>query len=229
MFIFEQVNQFSQPTFVTAVGSGFDEDRLRTLAKAAPRLVLIVEALPLRQAFSADRAHALRNRPHGSQAFFTDRQAGNVYQRASTETTIGRKQRGKERGGGAANTRNHGRQDSIRRLSIPGLGCPSWVRATAEDDPPSPSRDCGGSTGRIFISIAVRLFPAQFRFPQRLWIIPETDSLVTWSAHEHQPYVPPCPLWFSFCRSTACFQMPPAHHTCNMSAAHANLRRLKFL
>lgn len=175
MLIFQQVNQFSQPTFVTSVSSRFGEGWLCSLANAAARFVLDVEALPLRQALAAHRAHAFGNRPHGSQAFFTHRQAGNVYKRAFAETTIGRKQRGKERGGDAANARNHGRQDSFVRLSIPGLGCPSWVRATAEDDPPSPSRDCGGSTRRIFISIAARPSPRNYGFPQSLWIIPKKD------------------------------------------------------
>ena len=38
----------------------------------------------------------------------------------------------------------------------PGPGGPNWGPVTAEDDPPSPSRCYGGSTGRIFFSIAVR-------------------------------------------------------------------------
>jgi len=37
----------------------------------------------------------------------------------------------------------------------PGPGGPNWGTVTAEDDPPSPSRCYGGSTGRIFFSIAV--------------------------------------------------------------------------
>jgi hypothetical protein len=38
----------------------------------------------------------------------------------------------------------------------PGPGGPNWGTVTAEDDPPSPSRCYGGSTGRIFFSIAVQ-------------------------------------------------------------------------
>jgi len=38
----------------------------------------------------------------------------------------------------------------------PGPGGPNWGTVTAEDDPPSPSRCYGGSTGRIFSSIAAQ-------------------------------------------------------------------------
>ena len=143
------MNQFTQAALIAPVGCGLDVRRFETAAQSTTSLSRLMlktvifgrECEWAYQPFATDGTKPACNWQHCSEAIFTNWQPRNIYQGGTAKTAIGREQRREKTCGDAAGPRDQ----SIVLRNNPGPGGPNWGPVTAEDDPPSPDRGCGGS------------------------------------------------------------------------------------
>ena len=93
LFVFQQVDEFAQPSVVTAVGHGSGQWRLQPPAQTTTILPGVrTDCIRTEQPLSARGADATLNGADMGKAGRANRQAGNVYQRITAKTTIGGKE-----------------------------------------------------------------------------------------------------------------------------------------
>ncbi len=136
------MDQVAQSAIVGAVGNRTLKGRMCSLAQSA-QSVTAVRKCRREQRFSADAAERPLEWAQHIEAAFTDRQAGNPNQRATTDTAVGGKKR-KEQTGGSV----------FRPSGEPGTRCMTLRSAyskpsTAEDGLPQPGEQLGPPPGYI--------------------------------------------------------------------------------
>lgn len=98
------------------------------------------------QPLPANRAHTAGDRTNGPQALIAYWKPRDVDKGGAAKTTIGGEEGREKALSDPAEGRNQGGNEYAVLLYILDLGRPSWVPATAEDEPPSSDRCYGGST-----------------------------------------------------------------------------------
>src|SRR5438445_9987182 len=94
MLIFQQVNQFAQPTIVASIGGRLGKWGRHAAAQTAQRLIMVSrEGGEAHETFAACGADSTSDRSHGLQTIFTNWKPGNLNQGSAAKAAVGRKQR----------------------------------------------------------------------------------------------------------------------------------------
>jgi hypothetical protein len=95
LLVFQQVDQLAQPAIVAAVGYRFDKRRLQPSPQPATSLAR-ADSIRTEHPFPANRANAARDGADFGKTRPANRQAGNLDQGGTAETTIRREESSEE-------------------------------------------------------------------------------------------------------------------------------------
>jgi hypothetical protein len=138
LLILQQVNEFAEPTIVAAVSRGLFKRGTQEPAQSTNGfLVFPHKRVVTDKPVSTDRTDSFFAGTNLCQALSTYRKAGNIDQRSAAKAAIGREKSREQSLSDPTNRRDQGSHQSVLLLYNLGLGGPSWVPTTAEDEPPS--------------------------------------------------------------------------------------------
>src|SRR5215472_10250361 len=144
--ILQQMNKFAQSAIIAAIGGCLLEGRNQAPAQSADGLLIPPrESVRAAKPLATERTYSLSYGTNVRKTLSAYRKAGNVDERSATDGAFRRKKSRKQSRGDPAYRRDRGSHQSVALLDNLGLGGPGWVPTTAEDEPPSSGRCCGGS------------------------------------------------------------------------------------
>src|SRR5215472_79342 len=144
--ILQQMNKFAKSAIIAAIGCGLLEGRNQAPAQSADGFpVPPRESVRAAKRLATERTNPFSGRTNVRKTLSAYWKAGNIDERSATDAAFRREKSRKQRRGNPAYRRDRGSHQRVALLDNLGLGGPGWVPTTAEDEPPSSGRCCGGS------------------------------------------------------------------------------------